>query len=59
MAAGIETAAEQARALRAVEGVAGVNASETASNRGTGFTAQIQAEIGRRIDGEPRRPDGG
>ncbi len=49
VAAGIDAAIDQARALLAVEGVAGVNLSGMASDRGTGFAAEVQAEIGRRL----------
>ncbi|SDT39534.1 5,10-methylenetetrahydrofolate reductase [Friedmanniella luteola] len=47
--AGIRVAVAEARALLAVEGVAGVNLSGLASGRGTAFAADVQAEIGTRI----------
>ena len=61
VAAGIEAAVAQGRALLAVDGVMGVNLSGMASDRGTGFAAEVQAEIGRRLapDGYTRRRDGG
>jgi 5,10-methylenetetrahydrofolate reductase len=49
VAAGIETAVAEARALLAVEGVVGVNLSGLASARGEVFAAEIKAEVGRRI----------
>ena len=50
--AGIEAAVTEARTLLAVPGVAGVNLSGMASDRGTAFAAEVQAEIGRRIQAE-------
>jgi methylenetetrahydrofolate reductase (NADPH) len=47
--AGIAAAVVQARALLAIEGIAGVNLSGLASARGAAFAAGVQAEIGRRI----------
>ncbi len=49
VAAGIEAAVAEARALLAIDGVAGVNLSGMASARSTTFAAQVQAEIGHRI----------
>lgn len=49
VAAGIEAAVAEARALLAVDGVVGVNLSGMASARGTRFAAEVQAEIGRRV----------
>ena len=49
VAAGIDAAVAEARALLAVDGVAGVNVSGLAASRGTGFAAEIQAEVGNRI----------
>ncbi len=48
-AAGIEMAVSEARALLAVEGVAGVNLSGLASGDGAMAGARVKAEIGRRI----------
>ncbi|WP_220451238.1 methylenetetrahydrofolate reductase [Nocardioides dongkuii] len=48
-AAGIEAAVGEARALLAIEGVAGVNLSGLASGAGVLAGAQIKAEIGHRI----------
>jgi methylenetetrahydrofolate reductase (NADPH) len=47
--AGIATAVAEAQALLAVPGVAGVNLSGMASARGVGFAAEVQAEVGRRL----------
>jgi 5,10-methylenetetrahydrofolate reductase len=47
--AGIATAVAEAQALLAVPGVAGVNLSGMASARGVGFAAEVQAEVGRRV----------
>ena len=55
VAAGIESAVREARALLAIDGVQGVNLSGMASARSVGFAAEVQAEIGRRIRAE-RRP---
>ena len=52
VAAGIDAAVRQARALLAVDGVRGVNLSGMASERGIGFAAEVQAEIGHRIRSE-------
>jgi methylenetetrahydrofolate reductase (NADPH) len=60
VAAGMEVALAEARALLAVEGVVGVNLSGMASARGTAFAAEVQAELGRRIREEHPRwiPEG-
>lgn len=55
VAAGIEAALTEARALLAVDGVAGVNLSGMASARGIADAAHIQAEIGRRLMEESLR----
>jgi methylenetetrahydrofolate reductase (NADPH) len=52
VAAGIEAALDEARALLAVDGVVGVNLSGMASARGTGYAAEVQAEIGHRVRAE-------
>jgi methylenetetrahydrofolate reductase (NADPH) len=49
VAAGIEAAIREARALLAVDGVVGVNLSGLASGRGELFAAEVKAEVGRRI----------
>jgi 5,10-methylenetetrahydrofolate reductase len=49
VAAGIDAALAEARALLAIDGVDGVNLSGMASDRGVRFAAEVQAEIGRRI----------
>jgi methylenetetrahydrofolate reductase (NADPH) len=49
VAAGIAAAAEQARALLAIPGVAGVNISGPGSDRGHEFAARIKAELATRI----------
>jgi len=49
VAAGIDQAVREARALLAVPGVAGINLSGMASAAGVTAAAEIQAEIGRRI----------
>ena len=49
VATGISAAAEQARALLAIPGVAGVNISGLASARGPKFAARIKAELAERI----------
>jgi methylenetetrahydrofolate reductase (NADPH) len=49
VAAGIAAAAEQARALLAIPGVAGVNISGPGSDRGHEFAARIKAELAVRI----------
>ncbi|GGL97454.1 methylenetetrahydrofolate reductase C-terminal domain-containing protein [Nakamurella endophytica] len=49
VAAGIDAALAEARALLAIDGVHGVNLSGMASARGVRFAAEVQAEIGRRI----------
>lgn len=49
VAAGIEAAVQEARALLAVDGVVGVNLSGMASARGPAYAASVQADIGRRI----------
>lgn len=50
--AGIEAAVAEARALLAIDGVAGVNVSGLASGAGTRVGAQIKAEVGARIRAE-------
>lgn len=50
--AGIEAAVAEARALLAIDGVAGVNVSGLASGSGTRVGAQIKAEVGGRIRAE-------
>jgi methylenetetrahydrofolate reductase (NADPH) len=49
VAAGIDAAAREARALLAIPGVAGVNISGAASARGYEFAAQVKAELAARI----------
>jgi methylenetetrahydrofolate reductase (NADPH) len=49
VAAGIAAAARQARALLAIPGVAGVNISGLASDRGHEFGARVKAELAARI----------
>lgn len=49
VAAGIDQAVAEAESLLAVEGVVGVNLSGLASALGVAFAADVQAEIGRRI----------
>jgi methylenetetrahydrofolate reductase (NADPH) len=49
VAAGITAAARQARALLSIPGVAGVNISGLASDRGYTFAAQVKAELARQI----------
>lgn len=51
VAAGIDAAVAEARALLAIDGVVGVNVSGLASSRGPAFAAGIQAEVGNRIRG--------
>jgi hypothetical protein len=54
-AAGIDAAVTEARALLAIDGVAGVNVSGLASAAGWEQGAQVKAEVGRRIrEGEHR-----
>jgi 5,10-methylenetetrahydrofolate reductase len=55
VAAGIDAAVAEARALLGIAGVAGVNLSGMASDRGTAFAAAVQAEIGRRLMAEFRQ----
>jgi 5,10-methylenetetrahydrofolate reductase len=55
VAAGIAAAVREALALLSVEGVHGVNLSGMASDRGTTFAAEVQAEIGYRILAAHRR----
>lgn len=55
VAAGIAAAADEARALLAIPGVAGVNVSGAASGRGWEYAAQVKAEVGARILGEADR----
>ncbi|MBV5246178.1 methylenetetrahydrofolate reductase C-terminal domain-containing protein [Mycolicibacterium sp. PAM1] len=50
--AGIAAAVAEARALLAIDGVAGVNVSGLASGAGTRVGAQIKAEVGARIRAE-------
>ena len=52
IAAGIDAAVAEARALLAIEGVEGVNLSGSASASGTRAGAEIKAEVGRRIRAE-------
>ena len=52
VAAGITAAVNEARALLAIEGVAGVNVSGLASASGVRLGAEIKAEVGRRIRAE-------
>ncbi|MEP7088953.1 MAG: methylenetetrahydrofolate reductase [Nocardioidaceae bacterium] len=47
--AGIDSAVEEARRMLAIEQVAGVNLSGSASGRGVLRAAEVKAEIGRRI----------
>ncbi|AFM19903.1 5,10-methylenetetrahydrofolate reductase [Mycolicibacterium chubuense NBB4] len=54
VAAGIEAAVAEARALLSIEGVHGVNLSGSASASGTRIGAEIKAEVGRRIKTELR-----
>ena len=49
VAAGIDAAVAEARTLLGIAGVAGVNLSGMASDRGTAFAAAVQAEIGQRL----------
>jgi 5,10-methylenetetrahydrofolate reductase len=55
VAAGVAAAVREALALLAVDGVHGVNLSGMASDRGTTFAAEVQAEIDHRIWAEHRR----
>lgn len=55
VAAGVEEALSEARALLAVDGVAGVNLSGMASARGVAYAAGVQAEIGTRLREEVGR----
>lgn len=55
VAAGIEAALVEARALLAIDGVDGVNVSGLASAAGGRFGAEIKAEVGRQIRAEARR----
>lgn len=50
--AGIRTAVDEARSLLAIEGVAGVNVSGSASSRGWKFATDVKAEVGARIRAE-------
>jgi methylenetetrahydrofolate reductase (NADPH) len=52
VAAGIAAAVDEARALLAIEGVAGVNVSGLGSAAGARIGAEIKAEVGRRIRAE-------
>ena len=49
VSAGIDRAVAEAIALLAVDGVDGVNLSGSASAAGVAYAAEIQAEVGRRI----------
>jgi hypothetical protein len=49
VAAGIEAAVAEARQVLALDGIAGVNLSGLASERGEIFAAEVKAEVGRRI----------
>jgi 5,10-methylenetetrahydrofolate reductase len=49
VAAGIDAAVAEAKALLAIDGVAGVNVSGLASASGTIAGAEVKAEVGRRI----------
>lgn len=55
VSAGVDAAVEEARAVLAVGGIAGVNISGSASSRGHIFAAEVKAEIGRRIRLEAER----
>jgi methylenetetrahydrofolate reductase (NADPH) len=55
VAAGIDAAVAEARALLAVDGVVGVNLSGMASGRGERFAAEVKAEVGRQIRDGYRR----
>ncbi|MBO0678711.1 methylenetetrahydrofolate reductase C-terminal domain-containing protein [Mycolicibacterium sp. S2-37] len=55
VAAGIDAAVAEARALLAIDGVEGVNLSGSASASGTRVGAEIKAEVGRRIREEVSR----
>jgi 5,10-methylenetetrahydrofolate reductase len=55
VAAGITAAADEARALLGIPGVAGVNISGAASARGYEFAAQVKAELAGRIREERDR----
>jgi methylenetetrahydrofolate reductase (NADPH) len=50
--AGIQRAVAEAHALLGIDGVAGVNLSGLASDRGFGFAAGVKADIARRIRAE-------
>jgi methylenetetrahydrofolate reductase (NADPH) len=52
VAAGIDAAVAEARALLSIDGVDGVNVSGLASASGTRLGAEIKAEVGRRIRAE-------
>jgi 5,10-methylenetetrahydrofolate reductase len=52
VAAGIDAAVAEARALLSIEGVEGVNISGLASASGSRVGAEIKAEVGRRIHAE-------
>jgi methylenetetrahydrofolate reductase (NADPH) len=58
VAAGIETAARQSRALLGIPGVAGVNISGLASARGYDYAAQVKAELARQIREEQQIREG-
>ncbi|MCT7661125.1 methylenetetrahydrofolate reductase C-terminal domain-containing protein [Mycobacterium deserti] len=52
VAAGIDAAVDEARALLSIEGIEGVNISGLASASGARVGAEIKAEVGRRIRAE-------
>ena len=49
VAAGLQAAADEARALLRIPGVVGVNLSGLASARGYTYAAQVKAELAQRI----------
>jgi hypothetical protein len=49
VAAGIDTAVREALALLAIDGIAGVNLSGAASERGWDYAARVKADIGGRV----------
>lgn len=55
IAAGIDAAVAEARALLSIDGVEGVNLSGSASASGTKAGAEVKAEVGRRIRAEVSR----
>jgi hypothetical protein len=52
VAAGLASAADEARALLRIPGVVGVNLSGLASDRGYIYAAQLKAELAQRIRGD-------